>query len=271
MLHPLGRTICSQSGVASAPMMGLMGRQELLTSTLLDHVEEVHPEAKVVTRTTEGPVVTHSWAEIATRSRQIGSALTDSLGLEGSDVVGTLAWNNHRHLELYYGTQNMGLVLNTINPRLFADQIGYIINHAQNKALFVDSTFLPLVQALGDILPDSLETIIPMTDASHAPAQDSDFAKAMGGRNIVPYEDLLAEGKKDFAWPSFSEDRAACLCYTSGTTGTFPFPPRPHPVPIASSPSHHPAQNNMREQNLTNHLSPLPHSSTPPIDMHMKR
>ncbi len=188
---------------------GLMQDRPLLISSLIEHANAVHPHAEIVTRTVEGPVHRCTYGDVHRRSKQAAQAL-QALGVEAGDRVATLAWNTHRHLELYFGVSGMGGVLHTINPRLFAEQIEYIANHAEDKLLCFDLTFLPLIEKLAPALK-SVRGFIALTDRAHLPA-----AKLP---NVHCYEDLLAAQDGDYAWPAFDERTASSLCYTSGTTG----------------------------------------------------
>jgi fatty-acyl-CoA synthase len=181
----------------------------LLVSSLIEHAGSVYPDQEIVSRTVEGPIHRYSWRDARDRSRKLGSALSVR-GIAEGDRVGTLAWNTYRHLELYYGVSGIGAVCHTLNPRLHPTQLVYIVNHAEDRLLFIDSTFLPLVEAVADQLT-SVETVVVLTDAEHMPETSLP--------NAVAYEDFIADGDTDFAWPTLDENTAAALCYTSGTTG----------------------------------------------------
>jgi fatty-acyl-CoA synthase len=181
----------------------------LLISSLLEHAASVFPEVSIVTRTVEGPVHRYTWTAARQRSRQLAQALQD-LQLREGDVVATVAWNTHRHLELYYGVSGMGAVVHTVNPRLHPTQLVYVLNHAQARALFVDLSFVPLVEALWDKL-ESVRHLVILTESTHMPAACMPAA--------LCYEDLLAAQDGDYDWPTFDENTAAGICYTSGTTG----------------------------------------------------
>ncbi|MGR3568631.1 MAG: long-chain fatty acid--CoA ligase [Pseudooceanicola nanhaiensis] len=189
-------------------MRGLMQDRPLLISSLIEHASRYHSEAEIVTRTCEGPVVRHSYAGIADRAKKIAQALLD-LGVRPGDRVATLAWNTHRHLELYFAVSGIGAVLHTVNPRLFPDQISYILNHAEARVLMFDITFAGLVTELGDGL-HSVETRIAMTDAAHM--------AEMPAASLC-YETILGAQDATYDWPDFDETAASSLCYTSGTTG----------------------------------------------------
>jgi fatty-acyl-CoA synthase len=191
-------------------LRGLMMDSPLLISSLLRHAEAWHGAREIVSRSVEGPVHRTSWAEVARRARRLANAL-GALGVRPGDRVGTLAWNTWRHLEIYYGVSGGGAVCHTINPRLFPPQIAYIIGHAEDSYLFVDLTFLPLVEALWDGLA-GVRGVVVMTDAEHMPKE----SKIPG---LLCYETLLGEQSDAYDWPLLDELAASSLCYTSGTTG----------------------------------------------------
>ncbi len=190
-------------------MLGLMSERPLLISAIIAHAAAFHGDAEIVSRTVEGPIHRYAYREAERRSKQLARALL-RLGIMPGDRVGTLAWNTYRHVELYYAISGIGAVCHTINPRLFDDQIVYIVNHAADRLLFVDTSFLPLVERLTPRFPADCR-IVPMTDAETAPAS--------GLPAPACYEELVAAENADFAWPEFDERTAAALCYTSGTTG----------------------------------------------------
>jgi fatty-acyl-CoA synthase len=181
----------------------------LLISSLIEHAAQYHPEAEIVARTVEGPLHRTNYREVARRAKRVANAL-QMLKVSQSDRVGTLAWNTHRHLELYYGVSGSGAILHTVNPRLFPEQIEYIINHAEDKVLFFDISFAPLVEKLAPKLK-TVTAFIAMTDRSHMPQIDVP--------NLLCYEDLVAQHSEEYEWPVFDERTASSLCYTSGTTG----------------------------------------------------
>lgn len=190
-------------------MRALMQEWPLLCHKLLDHAAAQHGGREVASRSVEGPIVRTTYAELRKRALKAAQRLErDGYGL--GDRIATLAWNTARHLEAWYGIMGVGAVYHTLNPRLFAEQIAWIMNHAGDRALFVDLTFLPLAEKIVPQVP-SLEKVIVLTDAAHMPAT------ALPG--AVAYEDWLAEADGDFAWKSFDENTAAGMCYTSGTTG----------------------------------------------------
>jgi 3-(methylthio)propionyl---CoA ligase len=191
-------------------MHGLMMDRPLLISSLLQHAERHHGEQIVVSRRVEGDVHRMTFVELANRSRKVARAL-QALGVASSERVATLAWNGHRHLELYYGVSGTGSVLHTLNPRLHPDQVVWIADHAEDRVLFFDLTFLPLVEAIAPRV-STIRHFVAMTDRAHMPAKSS-------LTNLLCYEDLLAGASSEYDWPEFDERSAASLCYTSGTTG----------------------------------------------------
>lgn len=181
----------------------------LLTTTILNHVEAAHGRVEIVSRTVEGRIHRYDYAGLAARSRKLARALT-TLGVRSGDRVASLAWNTHRHLELFYGVPGLGAVLNTVNPRLFDDQIVYVLEHAESTVLFYDSSFSALVERLAPRLTTVKTFVLLADEDAHAPG-------AVGALN---YEALLAEQSDGvFDWPRFDENAGAFLCYTSGTTG----------------------------------------------------
>jgi fatty-acyl-CoA synthase len=186
-----------------------MQDRPLLISSLIDHANAFHPDAEIVSRTVEGPVHRCTYGDIHRRSKQVANALT-ALGVEPGDRIATLAWNGYRHMELYYGVSGAGAVLHTINPRLFPEQITFIANHAEDKYLFFDLSFTPLIEKLGPSMK-SVKGFVAMTDRAHMPA--------IGVPNLICYEELVGAQSSDYEWPVFDERTASSLCYTSGTTG----------------------------------------------------
>jgi 3-(methylthio)propionyl---CoA ligase len=189
-------------------MFGQMMDIPLLTSSLLVHAERHHGDTEIVTRTVEGPIHRYTYRDAHRRSKQLAAAL-EQLGVNHGDRIATLAWNTHRHFEIYYGVAGMGAVCHTINPRLFPEQICYIANHAEDAYLFVDLTFVPLIEKLRAQLK-TVKGIVVMTDRAHMPPALPD---------ALCYEELLAEQTGEYQWPGFDERTASALCYTSGTTG----------------------------------------------------
>lgn len=190
-------------------MLGLMQDHPLLISSLIEYAAAYHPEQEIVSRTVEGDTVRTNYAQVERRARRVANALA-GLGVREGDRVGTLAWNTHRHLELYFGVSGSGAVLHTVNPRLFPEQIDYIVNHAEDSVLFFDTTFAELVAKLAPKLT-TVRNFVALCDRAHMPALDLP--------NLLCYEDLLAASSEDYQWPQFDERTASSLCYTSGTTG----------------------------------------------------
>jgi fatty-acyl-CoA synthase len=190
-------------------MQGLMQDWPLLCHRIIDHAAINAGERPVISRSIEGPMRTTNYAEIRNRALRVAQRLERD-GLRLGDRVATLAWNTWRHLETWYGILGIGAVYHTINPRLFTNQIAWIINHAEDRVIMTDVTFLPILEKIADCIP-TIERTIVYCDAAHMPATSL--------RNAVPYEDWLAEADGDFAWKSFDENTAAGMCYTSGTTG----------------------------------------------------
>jgi len=190
-------------------MQGLMSERPLLVSAIIVHAALYHRDTELVSRTVEGAIHRYTYAEAERRSKRLARALL-RLGIKPGDRVGTLAWNTFRHFELYYGISGIGAVCHTINPRLFDEQIVYIVNHAADRLLFVDTTFLPLIERLAPSLPADCRIVL-MTDVGNEPETNLP--------TLACYERLLAAEEDDFEWPEFDERTAASLCYTSGTTG----------------------------------------------------
>ncbi|MBL6951763.1 MAG: long-chain-fatty-acid--CoA ligase [Alphaproteobacteria bacterium] len=190
-------------------MLGLMQDRPLLISSLIDFAAQYHGDVEIVSRSVEGPIHRYTYSDANHRARQLAQAL-GALGVSLGDRVGTLAWNGYRHLECYYGVSGIGAVLHTLNPRLFPEQIVYIANHAEDRVLFTELTFVPLLEGIVDQL-SSVEAIVIMTDRAHMPETSLP--------NVHCYEDLLAAQDGSLQWPSFNERTASSLCYTSGTTG----------------------------------------------------
>jgi 3-(methylthio)propionyl---CoA ligase len=190
-------------------MRGLIQERPLLISSLIDFAATYHGATEIVSRSVEGPVHRYTYAEAQARAKQLARAL-QKLGVGFGDRVGTLAWNGYRHFELYYGVSGMGAVLHTVNPRLFPEQVAYIVNHAEDKLVFTDLTF---VEALEQLAPEltSVEAFVVMTDEAHMPETSL--------KNALCYETLVGAEPADYEWPSFDEMTASSLCYTSGTTG----------------------------------------------------
>jgi acyl-CoA synthetase (AMP-forming)/AMP-acid ligase II len=191
-------------------MNGQMMRMPLQISSLLVHAERHHGEQEIVSRRVEGDIHRSTYRELAARARRMAKALA-KLGVGDSDRVGTIAWNGYRHLELYYAVSGSGAVLHTLNPRLHPEQLAYIVNHAEDRIVCFDLTFLPLVEAVAAKLP-TVTHFVCMADKAKMPA-------ASKVANLLCYEDLIDAEDDAYDWPELDEERASSLCYTSGTTG----------------------------------------------------
>ncbi len=191
-------------------MLGLMQQQPLLISNLIDFAERHHGDGEIVSRRVEGDLHRYHWRDVAARARRVANAL-DGAGLAQSDRVATLAWNGYRHLELYFGVSGSGRVLHTINPRLLPEQIAWIANHAEDQVLCFDMTFLPIVQAIAAKC-DRIKQYVALCDADKLP-------EGSGIDGLVSYEAWIGAQDDVYSWPTFDENSASSMCYTSGTTG----------------------------------------------------
>lgn len=190
-------------------MHNLMQDWPLRVGAILDHAARYHPKRKIITRTTEGPITQTNYKDLHKRARKVSQAVS-GMGLGRGDVVGVMAWNTARHMEIWYGVPGSGAVLHTLNPRLFAEQLAYIINHAENKVLMVDFDLLPVIEAVWDQLT-TVRHVIVLTDTAHMPESKIP--------NIIAYEDWIEAMDGDFDWVKGDENDACGICYTSGTTG----------------------------------------------------
>jgi fatty-acyl-CoA synthase len=198
---------------------GLMMDMPLLISSLIEHADRHHGDTEIVSRTVEGPdkagrggIHRTTYRAAHQRARRLANALT-ALGVQQSERIGTLAWNGYRHFETYFAVSGMGAVCHTINPRLFHEQLAYIVNHAEDRYVLFDLSFVPLVEKLVPACP-GVKGWIALTDRAHMP----ELAKGTIP-NLQCYEELLAAQSDAFDWPQFDERLASSLCYTSGTTG----------------------------------------------------
>ena len=190
-------------------MQGLMCERPLLISEIIKHAAVYHRDTEIVSRTVEGPIHRYTYADAERRSKRLAGVLI-RLGIKPGDRVGTLAWNTFRHFELYYGISGIGAVCHTINPRLFDDHIVYIVNHAADRLLFVDTSFVPLIERLAPRLPTECQIVL-MTEEGAEP--ETKFSR------LASYERLIEAEDEHFEWPELDERTACSLCYTSGTTG----------------------------------------------------
>jgi 3-(methylthio)propionyl---CoA ligase len=189
---------------------GLMMDQPLLLSDVIEHAAAQYGDVEVVSRETHGALFRYTYADCAKRARKLAHAL-GQLGLSAGSAVGSIAWNNHRHLEAYYAVSGSGMVMHTVNPRLHPQQLIYVVNHAEDQVMLFDATFAPLIKGIAAHCP-KVKAWVCLADAAHTPAIE-------GVANVLSYEDLIAPHSEHFEWPQFDEHSGAALCYTSGTTG----------------------------------------------------
>ena len=190
-------------------MLGLMQDWPLLCHKIIDYAAAQHGTREIVTRSVEGPITRTTYADVHRRSKKVAQAL-EADGFALGDRIATLGWNTARHMEAWYGIMGIGAVYHTLNPRLFPEQIAWIMNHAEDKAIFTDLSFLPIVEAIADKVP-SLRKIIVLTDDAHMPKESK--------LDLVSYESWIDAVDGDFRWKEFDENTACGMCYTSGTTG----------------------------------------------------
>ena len=190
-------------------MLGNMQQQGMLISDILQFAAGYHRDSEIVTNLVEGGIHRYNYAQALERTCQLANALV-KLGVKAGDRIATIAWNTHRHFEVYYAVSGMGAITHTINPRLFPEQLEFIVNHAEDQYLFVDLTFMPLVEQLISKFP-TIKGVVVMAGREHLP--DTRLP------NVLCYEDLIADEATHFDWPRFDDQSAAALCYTSGTTG----------------------------------------------------
>lgn len=190
-------------------MLGEMMNRQLLISSIMSHAARYHTHQEIVSRTVDGGIHRYTYADLNRRSKRVVNVLAD-LGINAGDRVATLAWNDYRHMELYYGVSGMGAVCHTVNPRLFHDQLIYIFNHAADRLVFLDASFMPIIESIYEEL-ETVEAYVLLTDRSHMPQTKLP--------NVMCYEELLESASEDYEWPQFDENTASMLCYTSGTTG----------------------------------------------------
>ncbi|MEE3295271.1 MAG: long-chain-fatty-acid--CoA ligase [Pseudomonadota bacterium] len=190
-------------------MRGLMQEWPLLVHTFIDHANIHHGEREIVTRRVEGDIHRTNYSEIYSRAKNFSKAL-QKLGVKQGEVIGTLAWNTHRHLESWYGITGIGAIYHTLNPRLFIEQLEYIINHAENQYIISDTTFVKLLESIEENIPN-VKGFIFLTDKENMP--DTKL------KNSLSFEELIDAEDEDFDWVRIDENDACGLCYTSGTTG----------------------------------------------------
>ncbi|WP_250656158.1 3-(methylthio)propionyl-CoA ligase [Alkalimarinus coralli] len=193
-------------------MQGLMMDTPLTVSSILQYAEQYHQDGEIVSRNVEGGIHRYGYKDAAARARRLANGLK-RLGVRQQDRVATLAWNTHRHYEIYFAVSGSGAILHTINPRLFPDQLAYILNHAEDEVLFIDLTFIPLLEKIAPELK-YLKQVIVMTNRQNMPE-----SPLPDGTPFLCYEALVDSESTEFDWPEIDEESAASLCYTSGTTG----------------------------------------------------
>ncbi|MEN2385893.1 3-(methylthio)propionyl-CoA ligase [Comamonas sp. A7-5] len=191
-------------------MLGLMQSQPLLISSLIEFAARNHADGEIVSRRVEGDIHRYTYKDLAARSRQLANKL-DAMGLVPGERVASLAWNGYRHMEMYFGVSGSGRVLHTINPRLHPEQVAWIVNHAEDKVLCFDLTFLPIIQAVHAKCPQVQQWVV-LCDTDRLPADS-------GIPGLVSYESWIAGQSDQYRWPQFDENTASSMCYTSGTTG----------------------------------------------------
>ncbi len=194
-------------------MLGLMQNQPLLISSLIEHAERHHGNVEIVSRRVEGDIHRTTYAQAAKRARQLAHAL-DGLGIEQGGRVASLAWNGYRHFEMYFGVSGSGKVLHTVNPRLIPEQVAWIVNHAEDEALFFDTTFWPIVKGIHAHCPKVKAWVALCDDAKLRELPDVDAVP-----HLVSYEGMIAGKPTAYDWPELDENTASSMCYTSGTTG----------------------------------------------------
>jgi acyl-CoA synthetase (AMP-forming)/AMP-acid ligase II len=192
------------------PTAPMMMEQPLLLSSVIEHAAMQYGDVEIVSRETHGPLFRTTYADCARRARQLAGALLQ-LGLKAGSAVGSIAWNNHRHLEAYYAVSGSGMVMHTCNPRLHPQQLAYIVNHAEDEVVLFDASFAPLIKGIAAHCP-KVRAWVCLADAAHTPAIE-------GVASVLDYDTLIAPHSDHFEWPQFDERRGAALCYTSGTTG----------------------------------------------------
>ena len=190
-------------------MLGQMQNWPLLVSKFIEHAAINHPAREIISMLPEGGQFRYNYAECEVRAKQCAQAL-QRLGVQFGDRVATLAWNSHRHMEIWYGASGMGAVTHTVNPRLFPEQLVYIMNHAEDKVLMLDVTFVPLIEAIAAHLT-TIEHFVIMVGKEHMPETTL--------KDAISYEEFIAAEDGNYSWPTFDENTACGLCYTSGTTG----------------------------------------------------
>ena len=190
-------------------MDNLMQDFPLRVTSIIDHAAKYHPDRKIISKDTKGKITNTNYKEVCRNSKKVADGL-HKLGVKKGDVIGVMAWNNHSHLEVWYGIPGVGAVNHNLNPRLFSEQLIYIINHANDKILILDLDLVPIIEKVIDECPKVEKLIILCSKADLPSTKFSD---------VISYEELLAIGSENFQWVSGEETDACGICYTSGTTG----------------------------------------------------
>ena len=178
-------------------------------ASIIDYAQRNFPEVEIVSRTLDGKIHKSNYGEVAKRSKKVGDSL-EKYGIKKGQNVGSLALNTYRNMELYYGISGMGAVMHTINFRLHPEQVVYIINHAENRIIFTETVFAPLLEAVQDKCP-TVEQYVLLCSKEEMPESNL--------KNAVSYEEFIEKGDENYEWPLLDEDAPCGLCYTSGTTG----------------------------------------------------
>lgn len=189
-------------------MHGLMMKHELMISDLIEHAATVHKDREIYTLNTDMTEHRYGWGDCAVRVRKLANALLKA-GVKKGDRVATIAWNNYRHIEVYYAVSSIGAIVHTINPRLKPNQIAWMVNHAEDNMLMFDTTFGPIVDGVSAMCP-TVKKWICLSDKENLPDYKTE---------VEDYESFIADASETIEWERFDENTACTLCYTSGTTG----------------------------------------------------
>ena len=189
-------------------MNGLMMDYPLSIDRILEHANRLYPEKNIFTKLPDGSMHRYTYAHLYRRVRRLGNVL-ERVGVHRGDRVGTFSWNNYQHLELYFGIPCAGAICHTINVRLFPDQLAFVVNHAEDRVIFADGTLLPLLERVAERIEG----------VSHFVLFNTDKGVETKLKNVLHYEELMADVDEEFDWKVSDENEAMGLCYTSGTTG----------------------------------------------------
>ena len=205
----MGASFITKEVSGEINMDNLMQDFPLRVTSIIDHAAKYHPDRKIISKDTKGKITNTNYKEVCRNSKKVADGL-HKLGVIKGDVIGVMAWNNHRHLEVWYGIPGVGAVNHNLNPRLFSEQLIYIINHANDKILILDLDLIPIIEKVIDECPN-VEKLIILCSKADLPS--TKFS------HVISYEELLATGSENFQWVSGDETDACGICYTSGTTG----------------------------------------------------